>query len=161
MTHILWPRLNAKPDLFLVHRTLSIIPDLYMPPGEAEWLALYGLYPRMSVMRHQRAVTFDCPILQATPGQQSYWESLMPARPHPDGIWFGWGVELRGSSDWNRFIIRGRFVIAGQLAVGGKIDVFEHITSQDIETVTTHVVEFVDRLESVVLRPQSLTTVSS
>ena len=162
MTHNLWPRLNAKPDQFLVHRTLSIIPDLYTAPEEAEWLALYGLYPRMSPRRQGIfSVTFNCPVLQAKPDQQSYWESLMPARARPDGIWFGWGVELRGSSDWNRFIIRGRFVVDGQLAVGGKLDVFEHISTHDIETVTAHVVEFVDRLESVVLRTPDLTIVSS
>lgn len=28
-------------DQFLVHRSISKIPELYTPPGEAEWLALY------------------------------------------------------------------------------------------------------------------------
>ncbi|HXU18695.1 MAG TPA: hypothetical protein VN708_26540 [Terriglobales bacterium] len=84
----------------------------------------------------------------------------MPARPRPQGLWFGWGVELRESRDWNRFIIRGRFVIDGQLAIGGKVHVFEHITSEDIEAVTTHAMVFVNRLESVLLRTQNLTTAS-
>ena len=68
ITDKVWPRLNAKPDQFLVHRTHSITPDLYVPPGEAEWLSLYRQYPRMSVVRHQRheqAVTFDCPAVRA------------------------------------------------------------------------------------------------
>jgi hypothetical protein len=155
-----WPRLNAKPDLFLVHRIISITPELYRPPDKSAWERLYEQYTRLSVVRHEQAVTFEYPVLRATPAQEAFWATCMPARPRPQGLWFGWGVELRESRDWNRFIIRGRFVIDGQLAVGGKVDIFEHITSEDIEAVTTHAMVFVNRLESVLLRTQNLTTAS-
>jgi len=122
-------------------------------------LALYKQYPRLSVVRHQQAVTFDYPAFRATPDQEAFWAACLPARPRPQGLWFGWGVELRESADWHRLVVRVRFVVDGQLAIGGKVDAFEHITSEDIEAVTVHAMVFVNRLESVLL-PQGLPTTS-
>lgn|GEM_PF-5770549 len=86
ITDSIWPRLNACPDQFLVHRDHPIVPELYRPPDKSAWERLYEQYPRLSVVRHEQAVTF-------------------------------------------------------------------HISTHDIETVTAHVQEFVERLESVLKLP--------
>ena len=154
-----WPRLNAQPNQFLVHRNISVIPELYMPPGRAEWEHLFAQYPKMSPMQLKHSITFDCPVVKATPSQEAFWATCMPARPRPHGLWFGWGVELRESKRWDLFIIRGRLVIDGQIAVEGKAHRLAHVTPEDIKTVKAHLVEFVDRLELVLqVRTPGLTT---
>jgi len=133
----------------LVHRQHSIIPDFYTPPGEAEWLSLYAQYPMLSVNRFEQAVTFDCPVVKATPSQEAFWAKCMPARARPDGLWFGWEVEVRSPLSSRCRVIRGRLVVDGKIAIEGKAHRLAHITRQDIETVKAHLVQFVDRLELV------------
>jgi len=92
---------------------------------------------------------FYCPVVKSTPAQEAFWAQCMPARVRPDGLWFGWEVEVRSPQCSRCRVIRGRLMVDGKIAIEGNAHRLAHITSQDIKTVKAHLVQFVDRLEVV------------